>query len=271
MLKKRILAIPVIVGVLALGGAGLAIAATTAPAYWVCVKDGVVYGAIAKGACPWGTTGVLINSQGPAGARGARGARGAIGARGARGHRGLAGARGATGARGPAGARGLTGATGKTGARGAKGATGAPGNTTFTNYHATITTAGASSTTPAIVTLATIGPFTVTGECFITTGTTVHAETYVTTSQNHSALDDYSKAGEVADFNSTSGALQIGATASGSPGSPGFYGPNDGSTALESGDGTLFVNLFTGVGTYVGSAGGATEPACTFFGYYDSY
>jgi hypothetical protein len=31
------------------------------------------------------------------------------------------------------------------------------------------------------------------------------------------------------------------------------------------------VNLFTGVGVYVSSAGGATEPACTFFGYYDSY
>jgi hypothetical protein len=128
-----------------------------------------------------------------------------------------------------------------------------------------------SSTTPAIVTLATIGPFTVTGECFISSGTTVDAETYVTTSQNHSALDDYSKAGEVADFNSTSGALEIGATAAGPPGSPGFYGPNNGSTALESGDGTLFVNLFVGVGVYLGSAGGATEPACTFFGYYDSY
>jgi len=196
------------------------------------------------------------------------------GPRGPRGPRGLRGPRGFTGVTGKTGAVGATGAPGKTGARGAigkTGAIGAPGNTTFTNYHATITTAGASSTTPAIVTLATIGPFTVTGECFISSGTTVDAETYVTTSQNHSALDDYSKAGEVADFNSTSGALQIGATASGSPGSPGFYGPNDGSTALESGDGTLFVNLFTGVGVYVSSAGGATEPACTFFGYYDSY
>ncbi len=139
------------------------------------------------------------------------------------------------------------------------------------NYHATITTPGASSSAPATVTLATIGPFTVTGECFITTGSTVDAETYVATSQNHSALDDYWTDTHVGDFNPARGATQIGNTATGSQGTPGFSGPDDGSTALESSDGTLFVNLFTGVGAYVGSAGGAIAPACTFFGYYDSY
>jgi hypothetical protein len=80
MLKKRILAIPALVGVLALGGAGLAIAAGRAPTYKVCVKAGVVYGANANGACPAGTRVVLINSQGPAGLRGPAGARGANGA-----------------------------------------------------------------------------------------------------------------------------------------------------------------------------------------------
>ncbi len=64
---------------------------------------------------------------------------------------------------------------------------------------------------------------------------------------------------------------EVGYIASGQPGTPGFIGPNDGSTALESQNGQTFVNLFSGVGAYVGSGGGATEPACTFFGYYDTY
>ena len=71
--NKKFVAVPVVVGVLAVVGAGLAAAAGTAPTYKVCVKAGVVYGANPNGACPAGTTAVLINSQGPAGPQGPAG------------------------------------------------------------------------------------------------------------------------------------------------------------------------------------------------------
>lgn len=176
--------------------------------------------------------------------------------------------RGPRGRRGPRGPRGIQGIQG---VQGGTGPAGPPGNTTFTNYHATITTPGASSSSPATVTLATIGPFTVTGECFITTGSTAEAQTFVSTSQDHSALNDYESAGTVADFNVATGAEHIGESATGSQGTPDIEGPYDGSTSLISGDGTTFVNLFSGTGAYVGSGGGGTEPACTFYGFYDSY
>jgi hypothetical protein len=85
MINKRILAIPVIVGVLVLVGAGLVAATAKDPTYKVCVKAGLVYGANANGVCPAGTKAVLINSQGPTGARGPKGAKGATGATGANG------------------------------------------------------------------------------------------------------------------------------------------------------------------------------------------
>jgi hypothetical protein len=85
MLNKRILAIPAIVGVLVLVGAGLVAASSKDPTYKVCVKAGLVYGAGANGACPAGTRAVLINSHGPIGSRGPKGANGARGAKGANG------------------------------------------------------------------------------------------------------------------------------------------------------------------------------------------
>jgi hypothetical protein len=167
MLNKRILAIPAIVGVLVLAGAGLVAASAKAPTYKVCVKLGLVYGANAKGGCPAGTKAVLINSQGPVGPQGAKGATGATGAKGATGAQGPAGTNGNTvlnGADTPAsgvgnngdfyldtatetlygpkaggtwpttgtslvGSQGLKGATGATGATGAQGPAGTNGNT----------------------------------------------------------------------------------------------------------------------------------------------
>ena len=100
MLSKKVLVIPAVVGVLALAGAGLVAASAKAPTYKVYVKLGLVYGASAFGACPAGTKGVLINSQGPVGRQGPKGATGATGA---------TGAAGATGPQGPAGPTGATG------------------------------------------------------------------------------------------------------------------------------------------------------------------
>ncbi len=174
------------------------------------------------------------------------------------------------GPRGPRGRRGPRGPQGLQGLQGATGPAGSPGNTTFTNYHATIATAGASSSSPNTVTLFTDGPFTVTGECYITTGSTVEAATYVQTSSNGASLNDYED--DVYDansFNVSTGAVNVGEDTEGTIGSPEFYGPYDGSTAMESPDGSLFINLFAGNAVYVTS--GSSTPACTFFGFYDSY
>ncbi len=94
MFNKRILAIPVIVGVLVLVGAGLVAASMKDPPYKVCVKAGLVYGASANGSCPAGTKAVSINSRGPRGPRDAKGAKGAPGATGANGAPGATGANG---------------------------------------------------------------------------------------------------------------------------------------------------------------------------------
>jgi hypothetical protein len=82
MLNKRILAVPAIVGLLVLGGAGLAGASAKAPAYKLCAKEGPVHGADADGACPAATRAVLAGSQGPVGPRGPAGATAATGQQG---------------------------------------------------------------------------------------------------------------------------------------------------------------------------------------------
>jgi hypothetical protein len=117
------------------------------------------------------------------------------------------------------------------------------------------------------VTLATVGPFTLTGECYLDgLGNTV-AQTYATTTQDHSALTDYDSGNYVSDWLSAN-SLKIGSGSSATTGSPGFNGAADGSTSMESADGATFLNVLPGTGVYVGSAGGATVPACTFFGTY---
>ena len=77
MLNKRILAVPAIVGLLVLGGAGLAAASVS-----VCAKEGLVHGANVNGARPAGTGAVLAGSQGPVGPRGPAGAIAATGPQG---------------------------------------------------------------------------------------------------------------------------------------------------------------------------------------------
>ena len=120
------------------------------------------------------------------------------------------------------------------------------------------------------MTLLTAGPFTVTGTCYINGGGYTEAQTYVTTSQDHAALDDYHGSAH-ADFNVATGKSYIGYDAQSMPGTPDFTGPNDGTTTFTSASGLTTVNLATNDGTYVGSAGGATVPACTFSGVYTTY
>jgi hypothetical protein len=120
------------------------------------------------------------------------------------------------------------------------------------------------------VTLAVIGPFTLTGYCFVTTGSTVEAETFLTTSQEHVAYAVIGYAGKP-DFGSTSGATtgaqQIGVAAQGSAGSPGIASHEP--AFLEVPGGTS-AEVFDSASVYLGSGGGATEPACSWWGFYST-
>lgn len=163
---------------------------------------------------------------------------------------------------------GKTGPQGATGATGAAGSTGPTGPPIATTYSATIATPGASSAAPNTVVLATLGPFTVTGERCFTSAPTVEAETAAATSLDHAAFNDYEQGIHLGGFLLSSGALLAGYAADGTQESPAMYGPHDGSTRMVSADGQTDVNLFTGVGSHLGSRGGATGPACSFFGYH---
>lgn len=78
------------------------------------------------------------------------------------------------------------------GVQGPSDATGSAGDSSILNYDQTIATPGSDSDDPATVTLATIGPFTFTGECFAEQdhllNPPVFAETFISTSQDDFAL-----------------------------------------------------------------------------------
>ena len=238
----RVLAVGSLVA-LSITAVAAATTSSTGPTYSACSTKSHQLTVMVSGKCPTGSHKVSI------GARGASGVQGAAGAKGAAGAASAAGAAGAAGAKGATGAQGLPGST---------------------YYHQTVATAGASANNPNVVTLATVGPFTVYGWCYIdasigspTFGDT-YAQTEVTTSQDHSALDDYHQSG-----NSNwlaANEYPVGYAAYSASGLPSFTGPNDGSTAMESADGNTFVNLFAGTGVYVGVAANPAAPACTFFG-----
>lgn len=270
------------------------IASPKASSYIACAnKKFELMGLLANGRCPAHTVKVRVGVQGPAGATGetglaglngligATGATGAVGATGATGLSGYGptGATGATGAAGAAGPAGLAGATGPTGASGATGttgttgATGPAGNNTFTSYVQTIQTpAGTAFNTSstAEVTIAVFGPFTITGECIIDNAGS-DAGTFITTSWDHSAYVDSASFKSNPDWMHAT-PEEIGYESDSPAGSPYFssnYG--SGSTSMASTDGPSFIDLFANTGTYVGSGGGAPEPACTFSGYYTAY
>jgi hypothetical protein len=189
----------------------------------------------------------------------------------------LRGAKGATGPAGPAGPAGLGGPAGPTGAAGVS---------PIVMWHTTAPVGAGGASGTGVVTLATVGPFTLVGKCTETGGKT-YAWSYIRTSQEHSAMNDYEKE-SAEDFGpetepedaaqpggqKVNGDLAIGAFADdvstgGSKGEPLFYGPYDGSVAALSGDLKTYVNAFTSEGTWVGTTGGANpeNPACEFNGW----
>jgi len=118
-----------------------------------------------------------------------------------------------------------------------------------------------------MVTLVTYGPFTLQGECFLTSGDT-EALTFLETSQNNSSIYDQYQDPDPDDLG-VNQFLAVGKPAVGQQSHPDMEmsGPTD----FASQDGADFATAMLGTGTFLGSEGGATEPACTFFGFVDEY
>ena len=180
------------------------------------------------------------------------------------GQRGPQGLPGATGATGPQGATGATGPQGATGATGATGPQGPAGPSNILTWNTTVATTGASFAAANTVTLATVGPFTLTGYCYLSSGQTL-AETDITTSQDGASLQDPAGNNPSGDFNIATGALKVDfAVGDATTKSTNFWGPSDGGFAAESAPGTTIINGFNNDGTYML---GTSGPACSFSGF----
>jgi Collagen triple helix repeat (20 copies) len=183
--------------------------------------------------------------------------------------RGATGRRGAPGPQGVAGPEGATGATGLQGATGPAGPPGPTGAAGVTTYNESVATPGASSMSPNSVTLATIGPFTVTGDCYTASGSSdVTATTYFTTSEDNDSYDVIGYSG-VGNFGSSSLPVEIGVATTGSPGTPSQVTHEP--TFLQSADSSVDAYVFDSASVYHGSAGGASAAACNWSGYYVTY
>jgi collagen triple helix repeat protein len=218
------------------------------------------------------STGSLVLASGTTCARGltavelplatAAGTRGATGPRGRTGPQGLAGPQGANGITGAAGPQGATGPAGPPGPTGAAG-------TGVTTYNESVASPGASITQPNTVTLATVGPFTVTGACYTASdGTDVTAVTYFSTSENNDSYDVIGYSG-VGNFGVSSGNIQIGVATTGSLGTPSQVSHEP--TFMQSANSSVDAYLYDSASVYHGSAGGASAPACSWSGYYVTY
>jgi Collagen triple helix repeat (20 copies) len=234
----------------ALGASALATKAPTSALACVSSSGSLV---LASGTtCAKGLSEVHLplSTTGLKGATGRRGATGRQGVAGPAGPQGVAGAAGAQGVAGPAGPQGIAG-------------------TGVTTYTESVATPGASITQPNTVTLATIGPFTVTGACYVTSVTDVTAITYFSTSEDDASYDVIGYPG-VGNFDVASGNIQIGVATQGSLGTPSQVSHEP--TFLDAPDGSVGAYVYDSAGVYHGSAGGATTvPACSWSGYYVTY
>jgi Collagen triple helix repeat (20 copies) len=179
----------------------------------------------------------------------------------ATGPRGAAGSAGASGAAGPAGANGTNGAPGtegKAGPQGEKGDTSLPAAT----WNKTVATAGASSAAPKTVVLDTIGPFTITGHCYLE-GEKTFATTEIETSEAGAVFAE--TGGTEEEWEKTSEALPVGEGASSATAghAAAFSGPVEGPFAAQSKTGTIALNGTSNEAVFLGSK---ASPACYFSG-----
>jgi hypothetical protein len=157
------------------------------------------------------------------------------------------------------------GVTGSTGAGSTAGSGGSSASGGLVRWRLTAATAGTADA-PTIVTLATVGPFTVTGECFSDGSGNTQAGTYIQTSQDGAAVESYS-AGETVPLDISDGAVEVDDTfASGDTASneEDFEGADGGSWAAESADGTVALQGLGAQGVWMQ---GPSGPACSFSGF----
>jgi hypothetical protein len=128
-----------------------------------------------------------------------------------------------------------------------------------------VATAGKSITEPATVTLATVGPFTVTGHCY-EAGANTSAATYISTSEKGSFAQGYSNQGseeplEAGEDLQISEDVASGETAGHEAN---YASTDDGSWGAESATGSIALNGFGNQGVWLQ---GESGPACSFAGY----
>lgn len=178
--------------------------------------------------------------------------------RGARGKTGLTGAAGKEGLQGKEGPAGKEGAQGKEGPQGKEG-----GLVGMHRWRTTIATAGATEAEATTVALATIGPFTITGKCYVS-GADTDAMTFVSSSEEGSYGQSYEGNLPTPLPKGEDEALTDTASGETAKHLPNLLGPNDGSWALESANGSLTINGFANQGVWLQ---GESGPACSFSGY----
>ena len=167
-----------------------------------------------------------------------------------------AGARGATG---PAGAPGPAGPAGAAGAPGATGAQGEKGNASLAaqTWNRTVAAAGSPP-----VTLATVGPFTITGHCSAVGEKTI-AQTYIETSEAGAVFAETGGSEEELEKGE---AVEVGTGAAQSATSgheAAFSGPSEGPFSAQSKTGTIALTGSPNNGVFLGNK---ASPACYFSG-----
>ena len=149
---------------------------------------------------------------------------------------------------------------------GDQGPPGPPGSGTVT-WNKTIATAGADFANANTVTLATVGPFTITGYCYLFNGDAGQyiAETYVTTSADGASLDDGdTNPGLGGDFDIASGPIMVGQQAAVDTSGVDWEGAAGDSFEADNGTGSTVITGFPNDGVFVH---GASGPTCEFSGY----
>jgi hypothetical protein len=176
-----------------------------------------------------------------------------------KGNTGNPGRTGATGKEGIAGKEGPQGPLGKEGAPGKEGVSG------MIRWRTTVAAAGKSEAEPATVVLAKVGPFTVTGHCYVKT-TQTDAATYIGTSETGSYAQGYSGRGSEEPLKAGEEPQISEETASGVTATheARYFSPNDGSWSATTHDGSV---AFDGFGTQGVWLQGASGPACSFSGH----
>jgi hypothetical protein len=189
---------------------------------------------------------------------------GAAGTQGPAGSAGAQGAAGANGTNGAPGTKGDTGAKGETGARGETGSQGEKGNASLpaVTWNKKVETAGASIATPKTVVLETIGPFTLTGHCYVSGEKTI-AATYIETSEAGSVFAETGGSEEEIEKGEP---IPVGAGAAESLTSSheaAFAGPSEGPFAAQNKAGTIALNGSANEAVFLGNK---ATPACYFTG-----